>query len=428
MDQNSQIVGVSASLDLGVPRNSRAGRLLHPLLVGKRKLLGEGVQVPARIATVAAIPLALWLGLNSSNYLPQVLANVSNQASQLVSNADPVSVGGRTTTQAHSSVDTSTKPTPTAVQANIPTREPGASVAVVQPQLSPLPGMPMPMPGGVGVAPTPYPVPANAEFVTPSLLSARHVQSVEAVAAKTTHNASKDKEKSSSMLVIDVSGGDQKTETHQPSAPAEVVPAAQKFEQAKIQVANATVEQAAPKDHRSDGPAPNVKLPALKDAPTEAKTAKEQRAVEVESMASAKPETPKAKVVQAKESASVKKPPTKAVAAREEAPANEAKKLSSKRDGKLFDEGDDGFAAPIRMKSIGAKQEPQRQSSTRSGSGSGSIEVIDITSNSVIVTNPSTNLPMQVRVGGRLPNGQVVTNVDKQTGSVQTSGGVLRLN
>ena len=145
-------------------------------------------------------------------------------------------------------------------------------------------------------------------------------------------------------------------------------------------------------------------------------------------MASAKPETPKAKVVQAKESASVKKPPTKAVAAREEAPANEAKKLSSKRDGKLFDEGDDGFAAPIRMKSIGAKQEPQRQSSTRSGSGSGSIEVIDITSNSVIVTNPSTNLPMQVRVGGRLPNGQVVTNVDKQTGSVQTSGGVLRLN
>ena len=426
MDQNSQIVGVSASLDLGIPRNSRAGRLLHPLLVGKRKLLGEGVQVPGRIASVAAIPLALWLGLNSSNYLPQVLANVSKQASQLVSNPDPVSVGGRATTQAHSSVDTSTKPTSTAVQENSPTREPGTTVAVVQPQLSPLPGMPMP--GGVGGAPTPYPVPANAEFVNPSLLSTRQVQSVEAVASKTTHNASKDKEKPSSMLVIDVSGGDQKSEVHQPPTPVEGVPAAQKVEQAKLQVANATVEQAAPKDHRSDGPAPNVKLPALKDAPTEARTAKEQRTVEVESMASAKPETPKAKVVQAKEPAPVKKPPTKAVAAREEAPANEPKKVSSKRDGKLFDEGDDGFAAPIRMKSIGAKQEPQRQSPTRSGNGSGSVEVIDVTSNSVIVTNPNTNLPMQVRVGGRLPNGQVVTNVDKQSGSVQTSGGVLRLN
>lgn len=204
--------------------------------------------------------------------------------------------------------------------------------------------------------------------------------------------------------------------THQPAVAAEAVPDVQK------------TEQPAHKDQRNAGPAPNVKLPSLKDAPTETKATKEQLSVEVESMAVAKTETPNLKIVQKKETAVAKKHLERTATESVEAPPKVTKKLSAKNDGKLFDEGDVGFAEPIRMKSFGGKQEHDRKNSALIGSVPGPVEVIDITNNSVIVTNPKTNLPMQVRVGGKLPNGQVVTSVDRQSGSVQTSGGVLRLN
>ena len=425
MEQNSQIVGVSATLELGVATSTRKGRILHPLLVGKRKLLGEGVQVPLRLAAVAAMPLALWLGMNSSDFLPaSALGMKAREAKETAQHSRPTSVSDESRTAGQRSNeaehgDRNFAKSAAGLQAE---QSQGSGMTETKPQPAPLPGMPMP--GGFAVAPSPYPVPANAEFVNPANIATKHVQSVETAPSKPATSSGKDK--STSMLVMDVSDGGAKTDGPKSTSAAEAAQPVLKHEPAKAEGSSSSAEQAAIKEARNDGPAPNVKLPSLKDAPAEAKAAKDTRPVEVESMG--KVESAKPKVVQLKESPIPKKQASKTVVAREEEPLKEVKKSSTKRDGKLFDEGDEGFAEPIRMRSVGGGKETQRATPSRGGSTGGGVEVIDITSNSVIVTNPKTNLPMQVRVGGKLPNGQVVTHVDRQSGSVQTSGGVLRVN
>lgn len=425
MEQNSQIVGVSATLELGIATSSRKGKILHPLLVGKRKLLGEGAQVPLRLAAVAAMPLALWLGMNSAEFLPAgVLGQKAHEADQIaqLSRPTPVSAESRRAGQLSNEAARGERNTDQKVSGLQAEQPQGDGMSAPKPQAAPLPGMPMP--GGFTVAPSPYPIPANAEFVNPATIASKHVQSVETVASKPA--ASSGKDKSTSMLVMDVSDGAAKTDAPKSTSAAAAVQPGLKQEPAKVDGTSSSAEPAVIKDAKNDGSAPNVKLPSLKDAPAEAKASKDIRPVEVESMAKA--EAPKAKVVQPKESPIPKKQASKTVVAREEEPLKEAKRSSTQRDGKLFDEGDEGFAEPIRMRSVGGGKETQRATPTRGGSSAGGVEVIDVTNNSVIVTNPKTNLPMQVRVGGRLPNGQVVTHVDRQSGSVQTSGGVLRAN
>lgn len=418
MDQNSQIVGVSAKLDLGIPRSSRAGKVLHPLLVGKRAVLGSGAQVPVRMAAVVAVPLALWLGMNSSDFMQQAFSSASLHASNLGTSQEDKKP------QAAPKTAVAAKPNHPVVVAS--SERPNPEVAgQTKPQLSPLPGMPMP--GGVAGMPTPYHVPANAEFVNPSQIASRHVQSVEVAPSKNGSATQAEKQKPSSMLVMDISGGDQRNDAPQSASPTtESDPAVQKAEPAKTQVASA--EQLPAKEQRNEVAAPSVKLPSLKDAPTETKKAKDTKdtkPVEVESMSVAKAEPAKLKAVQVKEPQAPKKQTVKQAQQHEDPPPKAPKKSSSKSDGKLFDEGDSGFAEPIRTRSFGGQQEQTRQPAARSNRG-GAVEVIDVTNNSVIITNPKTNLPMQVRVGGKLPNGEVVTKVDKQSGAVQTSGGVLR--
>ena len=67
----------------------------------------------------------------------------------------------------------------------------------------------------------------------------------------------------------------------------------------------------------------------------------------------------------------------------------------------------------------------QRQNISRSG---GAVEVVHVELNYALVTNPNSQLPMRVSVGGTLPNGAVVKSFDVARGVIITNRGSYGMN
>ncbi|MEQ6436300.1 hypothetical protein V8Z74_14900 [Comamonas sp. w2-DMI] len=78
--------------------------------------------------------------------------------------------------------------------------------------------------------------------------------------------------------------------------------------------------------------------------------------------------------------------------------------------------------APIRY------AEPRQNASRDNGRSSGTVEVVHVESAYALVTNPNTQLPMRVVIGGTLPNGAVVDGLDAARGIIKTNRGSYGMN
>lgn len=59
--------------------------------------------------------------------------------------------------------------------------------------------------------------------------------------------------------------------------------------------------------------------------------------------------------------------------------------------------------------------------------GAAKLEIITVTSGGAIVMNPKTNMPTQVRIGGALPNGQIIVSANPKDGVIETASGSYRV-
>ena len=142
---------------------------------------------------------------------------------------------------------------------------------------------------------------------------------------------------------------------------------------------------------------PSVDLPKMSEVPkTKAETAK-----------------------QAQPTPSVRKEPTPRAVAVQQRSSEQHEQPKARR---LSETSDDGFAKPIRERQIGASSMQEGPATIQR------VEVLDITRNAIIVTNPRTKLPVMVGVGDRLPNGAVLTSVNPAGGTANTSAGQLRMD
>jgi hypothetical protein len=247
--------------------------------------------------------------------------------------------------------------------------------------------------------PSPYAVPANAVIVPPpAQVDAGNNMAQPSQSAK--QRSQKPEEKTvSPITVLDLTGGgvdDKREQGAKPEQPGSSV--------VKPEVA-------------SGGAQPQVKPPAAPMPAAQAKLSAPP-SVDLPKMS----EVPKTKAETAKQAQptpSVRKEPTPRAVAVQQRSSEQHEQPKARR---LSETSDDGFAKPIRERQIGASSMQEGPATIQR------VEVLDITRNAIIVTNPRTKLPVMVGVGDRLPNGAVLTSVNPAGGSANTSAGQLRMD
>lgn len=448
---NELIVGQELILHLGVPKKSKKGRLLHVVLRVARTTQSQSVR-KIFVGTSVGLLLgaALWAGLEQGRHIS--FDSVQKLAHLALGEASNVEQQPRPELPTASEIS---KPNQVASQ-----DDSAVAVDVVSP-IAPQPlaaALPTP-PGGV----IPYEVPANANFAVPAIhpvdasriLADIKYEAAQNVAvaqgAKSSGESPKQEPVATPMLVLDVSKSAEQTE--QGSAEAIATPKSTEPGSGEVmQVATAAAvtdgenqAQALPELKDPENPpveAPNVVLPSLNkvaqqaeikqtkpETPTANESNKSNGLIVDKSNSVAQKEEPKTD--QSKPAAKVEEEKTKptrkapviakravnpqavaAVKASEEPTVRHRNTRSSQR---LYDEDDAGFAQPIRERVVGAQRQNARPQNAR-------LEVLSVTNGSIIVTNPRTNLPIEVRIGARLPNGQILTGVDPSSGRFSTDG------
>lgn len=396
MDLNRLIVGEGAILSMGYPLSTRKGKLLHPLI---RTV--DAFSRNKAIGSVALLVAALSLGYFSSDRLgfsiPLAMsnANLLNGRAAPTGQVAPEPPGGAPLVQSTAAPIRENPPpedatlVPAAVLAAA-TPASGAigdtSASVAAPSAPAIPAMP-----------SPYAVPAHAVIVPPPVqadLANNNTRPAQQKVLKPEVNAA------SPITVLDVSAGEEKKEpAAKPNAPlaSPVKPVAAI---AEPQTQGKSLVEAGPAAQEQPVAPPSVQLPKMSDVPK------------------AKPEPAKP----------VKPAKPKPASRKEQEPKAEApldrplEQPEQTRQRKLSEANDEGFAKPIRERQVGgiARQEVPAQTQR--------VEVLDITRNAVIVTNPRTKLPVMVGVGDRLPNGAVLTSVNPAGGTANTSAGQLRMD
>jgi hypothetical protein len=387
VDLNRLVVGEGVVLSMGYPLSTRKGKLLHPLI--------RSVDVLSRnkaLGSLLVIAAALGLGYASSDRL---LASITLPTSIAMLNR-PADVSPA---QVAAPVEQGVEPTPAVPPKATPLPESGALVpaavlaaantafssAETRETAVALPSMP-----------SPYNVPANAVIVPPPVSvdagnkTARPSQQVQ-------QRSQKSEEKPVPPLtVLDLSGGNDKIEPgakpEQPGASVAkpVVREGAQAQEKPLTEPNpaAQVKQSAP---------PSVNLPKMSEVPkTKAETVKQAQPTP----AVRKESTPKAVEVQQR-------------------PSEQREQQKARR---LSETSDDGFAKPIRERRVGGTPTQEGPATSQR------VEVLDITRNAIIVTNPRTKLPVMVAVGDRLPNGAVLTSVNPGGGTANTTAGQLRMD
>lgn len=386
MDLNRLVVGEGVILNMGYPLSTRKGRLLHPLIrsvdvLSRSKALGSGLV----LAAVLGFGYASSESLRTSISLPISVAMLTRPAE-----APPgkVAVPIEKSTEQKPAVPVEATPLPES-SALVP-----AAVLAAANTSSGVAGTPALPAADLPRLPSPYNVPANAVIVPPPV----QVEANNKTARPSPQAQQRSEDKPVPPLtVLDLSGGDEKIEQgakpDQPGAPvvkavATVSAPAQEKSPAEPKPAT-QVMQSTP---------PSVQLPKMSEVPK------------------AKADTTK----QAQPSPAVRKEPAPKALAVQQRPPEQREQPKARR---LSETSDDGFAKPIRERQIGGTsiQEGPANSTQR-------VEVLDITRNAVIVTNPRTKLPVMIGVGDRLPNGAVLTSVNPAGGTANTSAGQLRMD
>lgn len=432
------VVGVEVTLKLGEPLTSAKGRLMHPLLRATR--IFRHLTPVTNLGVGSILSLALLAGWSAggadesflSRFYDRFVASQSAEDKSLASknvNDSPARVVNSGTSPAAYEQGSD----PATVKLNAP------EVSSRHPAGAPLP------PGGV-IA---YPLPQGATFAGPTPFATRptdgssitppHAATQPKTNAQTSKKVDESNTRQASMLITDHSakiGGGLVVPAASVDRPENSVSNTAHQLDSKSAVVEVTEPTLAPV-----GP-PQTKLPELgmialvDDASPKKLPASKIQSVMANSSAKAesteaRPEKPKtvverpAKVKQAGavESSSRKKE----VNAVGEMPATQSR-TQAKR---LYDDDDSGFARPIRERVVGggqsAQNAPSNPSTTNSRSSSQRVEVLDVNAQGAIVTDPRTNLPVQVRVGGRLPNGQVLLSVNPSAGSISTNDGPIRM-
>lgn len=389
MDLNRLVVGEGVILNMGYPLSTRKGKLLHPLIRTVDILRRN--KAPGSVLVLAA---ALGLGYASSEKLRTSIVLPASIAA-LARPAEAPSA------QVVMSVGKGTAPTPALSPQAPPTPESSALVpaAVLAAANTASGSTEMQTPAALPGIPSPYAVPANAVIVPPpAQVDAGNNMAPPSQSAK--QRSQKPEEKTISPLtVLDLTGGggdDKKEQGAKPEQPGSSV--------VKPEVA-------------SGGAQPQVKPPAAPMPAAQAKLSAPP-SVDLPKMS----EVPKTKAETAKQAQptpSVRKEPTPRAVAVQQRSSEQREQPKARR---LSETSDDGFAKPIRERQIGASSMQEGPATIQR------VEVLDITRNAIIVTNPRTKLPVMVGVGDRLPNGAVLTSVNPAGGSANTSAGQLRMD
>jgi hypothetical protein len=390
MDLNRLVVGEGVILNMGYPLSTRKGKLLHPLIRTVDILRRN--KAPGSVLVLAA---ALGLGyassekLRTSIVLPASIAALARQAE-----APPAQVAV--------SVEKGMAPTPALPLQAPPTQERSALVpaAVLAAAITASGSTEMQTSAAaLPSIPSPYAVPANAVIVPPpAQVDAGNNMAQPSQSAK--QRSQKPEEKTvSPITVLDLTGGgvdDKREQGAKPEQPGSSV--------VKPEVA-------------SGGAQPQVKPPAAPMPAAQAKLSAPP-SVDLPKMS----EVPKTKAETAKQAQptpSVRKEPTPRAVAVQQRSSEQHEQPKARR---LSETSDDGFAKPIRERQIGASSMQEGPATIQR------VEVLDITRNAIIVTNPRTKLPVMVGVGDRLPNGAVLTSVNPAGGTANTSAGQLRMD
>lgn len=389
MDLNRLVVGEGVILSMGYPLSTRKGKLLHPLIRTVDILRRN--KAPGSVLVLAA---ALGLGYASSEKLRTSIVLPASIAA-LARPAEAPSA------QVVMSVGKGTAPTPALSPQAPPTPESSALVpaAVLAAANTASGSTEMQTPAALPGIPSPYTVPANAVIVPPPV----HVDAGSNMARPSQpaqQKSQKPEEKTISPLtVLDLTGGggdDKKEQGAKSELPAtSLVKPEGARDSAQTQdkpaaetIAAAQVKQSAP---------PSVHLPKMSEVPkTKAETAK-----------------------QVQPTHAVRREPTPKAVAVQQRPPEQREQPRARRQ---IDSIDDGFAKPIRERQVGVASLPEAAATSQR------VEVLDITRNAIIVTNPRTKLPVMVGVGDRLPNGAVLTSVNPAGGTANTSAGQLRMD
>jgi len=395
MDLNSLVVGEGVILSMGYPLTTRKGRLLHPLIrtvdvLSRNKALGS----------VLVLVAALGLGYASSDRLRASITLPSGIASLVPTVQAPpvqVAVAVENTQVTRPAAPPQATPIPDIPDGNA--LVPAAVLAAATPS-SGSPGAPAAAVGLPGM-PSPYTVPANAVIVPPPAQVDAGNGAARASLPAPQKPQKPDEKAASPITVLDLTAGESKREqsakAEQPAATLakpEVVPEVAKVSapaQGKPLVESSPAEQM-----KQSGP-PAVQLPKMSDVPK------------------AKPEaTRQTQAVPAVR----REPAPKAVPVQPRLPEQREQPKARR----LSDTSDEGFAKPIRERQVGGSSSQDGPAPTQR------VEVLDITRNAIIVTNPRTRLPVMVGVGDRLPNGAVLTSVNPAGGTANTSAGQLRMD
>lgn len=401
MDLNSLVVGEGVILSMGYPLTTRKGKLLHPLIrtvdvLSRHKALGS----------VLVLVAALGLGYASSDSLR---ASITLPAS-IAALVRPVQAPP--------------------VQVAVAVENPQATTPAVRLQATPIPEIPegnalvpaavlaaaTPASGGPGVQaaavglpglpgmPSPYAVPANAVIVPPPAQVDVGTGVARASLPAPQKPQKPDEKAASPITVLDLTAGESKREqgakADQPAttlAKPEVVP-----EVAKVSAPaqDKPLVETSPAAHVKQSGPPAVQLPKMIDVPK------------------AKPEPTR----QTQAAPAVRREPTPKAVPVQPRPPEQREQREQPKARRLSDTSDEGFARPIRERQVGGSSTQDGPAQTQR------VEVLDITRNAIIVTNPRTKLPVMVGVGDRLPNGAVLTSVNPAGGTANTSAGLLRMD
>ena len=432
MDLNSFVLGEGVMLRMGHPIKTTKGRILHPLIRGARIVTGPvGVTHKGLAATVAIAALALYLGYVNHSDPARLLSKIALVigAESVAQSPDPA-----LSAQALASKGAQVNPASSEPAHVVAMEQAGGALLPVPASVLEAASAPAPSVDQQPASPAstpPYPVPAGAVFAPPQSVATSNVAPVSAqVQAQPGVVQRRGEQDQKSMTVFDVSKPPKevaKTDPGQVSASVSSAP--------PVTDAQPTAKPSAP---------PDAKLPAMGAVVAAAPVSKSVDVVPQERgsaagvmVVEAKP-APAKKADLAKKAESVKKTESgKRVADSKVQDASEDvvhQRAPARLRQSLHEDDDAGFAKPIRQRSVGGQgDQPRQANSAQGGSAPQSInegarvEILDVSKNAVIVTNPKTNLPVMVRLGAKLPTGQTLLGVDSATGVISTTGGNFKM-